>query len=187
MPAQVLEGKPLVNIIRAEIVTEEENPKNYRWKTASKASIKPKVSEGEEKILRIKNKLIAKNETEDIVTGYDLEFEDNTMNPEIFALIDGGTIIYDSVNPTRAIKYNAPVAGETVNRTKFTITIYTEEKDGDGSSIGYAAFKYKHCKGKPAEYNIEDGNFMVPKLIMKSSPKIGESPVEIEFLNELPA
>ena len=187
MPAQVLEGKPLVNIVRAEIITEETSPKTFRWETASKATIKPKVSTGEEKILRIKNKIVAKNETEDIVIGYDLEFEDNTMNPEIFALIDGGTIEYDSEEPAKAVQYNAPVAGQTVTRTKFTLNVYTEEKDGDGSTVSYAKFNYKHCKGKPAEYNIEDGNFMVPKLIMASSPKIGESPVTIDFLEELPA
>lgn len=182
-----LEGKALVNITRAEVVTEEETPKIFAWETSSSASLEPHVSEGEENILRNKNKILATNKTEDILVGFNLEFEDNVMQPEMFALVDGGKITYDSINTDKVIKYESPIAGEVVKRTLFTLNIYTEEKDIDGETVGYAKFIYKHCKGKPISYEIKDGEFMVPKLSITSRPKAGESPSTIEFLDKLPS
>ena len=62
----------------------------------------------------------------------------------------------------------------------------TEEKDGDGETTGYLKFTCKHCKGTPADIEIKDGDFFAPEYKLKSRPKIGESPIAITPLDELP-
>ncbi len=181
-----LQGMPLVNITRVEIVTEETTPKTYIWQTADKAKVTPEVSKGKETTLRIKNTIYANDRTEDIVTGYNLEFQDSMFIPEVFAIVDGGTVRYDETDTTKVVGYDAPEIGKVVQRILFTLNVYTEEKDQSGAVVKYAKFGYKHCKGKPAEYDIEDGKFMVSKLKMESRPKAGEKPVSIDFLDKLP-
>jgi len=173
---------PLANIARVEIETEEEIPKQYRLTdVASEADVTAFVSEGEEQELRVKNTIKAQNKTEDIVKGYDIRLVAVTMVPEVLALIDGGT--WDEANQ----KYSAPVVGSPVQRTPFTMHIYTEEKDADGETKSYVKFSYKHCKGTPVNYSLQNGQFFAPELTAKSRPKQGESPVEFEILDELPA
>lgn len=172
----------LANIARVEVETEETVPKQYRLTdVASEADVKAYVSEGKEQELRVKNTIKAQNKTEDIVMGYDITLISATMVPEILALVDGGT--WDSNEK----KYSAPPIGSPVERALFTLNIYTEEKDADGSTKSYIKFVYKHCKGKPTSYTLKDGEFFVPELTAKSRPKMGESPVEFEILTELPA
>lgn len=187
MKTKVLEGKAIVNIVRAEIVTEETVPKTYIWETASKAGLEPTISEGEENILRIKNKIVATNRTEDILLGFELTFTDNVFTGEVMALVDGGVATYDDIDTDKLIKYESPVAGEVVDRTLFTLNVYTEEKDIDGNPKGYVKFVFRHCKGKPVKYDIEDEVFMSPEIKMISRPKTGESPASLEFLDKLPA
>lgn len=173
---------PLANIARVEMTTEEETPKEYRLTdVASEAEITAYVSEGESKELRVKNTIKAQNRAEDIVMGYDIKLVSATMIPEILALVDGGTW-----EPTTK-KYTAPPIGSPVERIPFTLNIYTEEKDGDGATKSYVKFAYKNCKGKPVDYNLQDGEFFAPELNATSRPKLGQSPVEVEFLEELPA
>ncbi|MZQ76205.1 MAG: hypothetical protein GT589_08670 [Peptoclostridium sp.] len=187
MAAINLTGKALVNVVRVEVVTEETTPKTYRLGTSDKANAKPKVSQGKEEILRVKNQILALDKTEDIVVGYDVDFENALMAPELFALIDGGTLTYDPVETTKVTKYDAPTQGVAVSRTPFTLNIFTEEKETDGSILGYAKFAFAHCKGKPVDYQFEDGKFTASKLEMESRAKKNEKPVTIEFLDELPA
>lgn len=173
---------PLANIARVEIITEEAVPKEYRLTdVASEAEVIAYLSEGQQKQLRVKNTIKAQNKTEDIVMGYDIKLISATMIPEILALVDGGK--WDSATK----KYTAPVIGTPVERIPFTMNIYTEEKDGDGSTKSYVKFVYKNCKGKPVNYTLQDGEFFVPELSATSRPKLGASPVEFEILAELPA
>lgn len=177
----------LANIIRVEVETEEETPKKYRLTdVASEANVEAYVSEGEEKELRVKNVIKAQNKTEDIVMGYDTTLVSVTMVPEILALVDGGELRYDDVDPDKIIGYDAPAIGEPVERTPFTLHIYTEEKDTNGDTLSYVRFKYLHCKGTPVDYSLQDGEFFAPEMTIKSRPKKGERPVSIDFLDELP-
>ncbi|MZQ75265.1 MAG: hypothetical protein GT589_03800 [Peptoclostridium sp.] len=187
MAAINLTGKPLVNVVRVEVITEETTPKTYRMGTSDKATAKPKISQGKEEILRVKNQILGLDRTEDIVVGYDLDLESAVMLPELFALIDGGTLTFDPVETTKVTKYEAPTQGVAVSRTPFTLNIFTEEKDTDGSVLGYAQFAFKHCKGKPVDYQFEDGKFTASKLAMESRAKKNEKPVAIDFLDTLPA
>ncbi len=81
----------LANIARVEIVTEEDVPRTFvLTDVASDADVTAYLSEGEEKILRIKNTIKAQNKTEDIVLGYDIKLAAATFIPEILAIVDGG-------------------------------------------------------------------------------------------------
>jgi hypothetical protein len=172
----------LANIARVEIETEETSPKTYRLiNVADEATIEAFVSEGEEKELRVKNVIKAQNKTEDIVKGYNIKLNSVTMQPEILALVDGGT--WDSETK----KYTAPVIGTPVTKTKFILKVYTEDKDTDGETNGYVVFSFAHCSGKPVNYSIKDGEFFVEELNAISRPKFGESPVEFEYIETLPA
>lgn len=176
---------PIANVARVEIVTEEETPRTYRVTTASEAKVEAFVSEGEEKELRKGNRLLAQLKTEDLIKGYDVTLTDLTMNPEVYAIIDGGVSTADAEG--RAFqRYTGPRVGEVLSRMPFTLNMYTEEKDGDGETKGYLKLSCMHCKGTPASIEIKDGDFCAPEYTMKSRPKIGEAPLSIEYLTELP-
>lgn len=179
-------GKPLVNIKRAEVVTEEDVPRTFSFETADEVQVEPFVSEGKEDILRAKNQIIATNRTEDIVVGYNLTLTQNTLIPELLEIIDGGTLTMDTEDPTKVVGYKAPAAGTVVERIPFTINLYSEEKDIDGETINYAKFSFKHNKGTPIKYSLKDGEFFIPEFVVKSRPKTGENPLTVDFIDTLP-
>lgn len=188
MAVEKITEKPIVNIVRVEIVTEEDSPKTYRFDTASEATYAPVVSEGEEKVLRIKNTILATNKTEDIQYGSDLNFTQVVMVPEVLAIVDGGTLnTTGELDSKKITGYTPPVVGSPVNRTKFTTKIYTEEKDGDGETLGYQCFAFKGCKGKPVAFTFKDGEFMAPAYTVSSRVKKGTVPYNLDFLESLPA
>lgn len=174
---------PLANIVRAEIITEESAPTLYMFDTASEASAEAAVSSGSEQELRIKNQILAQNNTEDIVKGYDVTLNDAVFTPEVFALVDGGASTIDGDEFTG---YAAPVAGSVVERTKCQLAVYSEEKDYDGAVLSYTRFIFPHCFGTPAGISVKDAEFYAPSYKLKSRPKKGESPVKIEKLPALP-
>lgn len=174
---------PLANIERAEIITETDTPALYQFDTASEASAEASVSSGSEQELRIKNQILAQNNTEDIVKGYDITLNDSTFAPEVFALIDGGV---STIEGDEFVSYTAPTAGSVVERTKFQTAVYTAEKDYDGAILSYIRFVFPHCKGTPASISIKDGEFYAPSYKLKSRPKKGESPVSVYKLPALP-
>ena len=174
---------PLANVARVEIVTQEETARSFVVGTGSEVTLEAFVSEGEEKELRKGNRLIAQLKTEDIVKGYDIRLKDLVMTPEVFALVDGGV----SGGAAGAASYVGPVMGAVVERVPFTLTVYTEEKDGDGETVSYMKLSCRHCKGTPATIAIRDGEFCAPEYVIKSRPKRGEAPLTMEQVASLPA
>lgn len=188
MAGEIVQEFALANIARVEIVTEETTPRTFALTdVANNATVTAYLSEGAENILRVKNTIKAQNKTEDIVLGYDINLTAATLVPEILAIVDGGTLIYDDVDTDKVVSYEAPVVGQVVAKIPFSTNIYTEEKDGDGSTVSYVKFGYKNCTGRAVNYTLQDGEFYVPEFPIKSRSKLGQSPVKIEFLDELPA
>lgn len=175
-----LEERVLANIVRAEITEEEEGGKTYVFTTSSEASIKPFVSEGSEKIHRVKNTILGSIRYEDILLGYEIKLVNNTFCPELLSLVDGGT--HETDENGSFVKYSAPVVGEVTERKNLTVSLYTEEVDCDGDAKDYFKFTFKHAKGKPVEYSLKDGEFFVPELTLLSRARTGESSVEVEVL-----
>lgn len=170
------EGKALVNIVKS-IIVNERTKEQFTFETQDEADIKPSLSAGKEDILRVKNRIIAVNDTEDIVIGYEIKMKDNVLSPELLALVEGGTFVNN--------KYEGPKAGTVVDRDKYTLIIYTEEKEYM-DTVGFARFEFRHNKGKAVDYKMKDGTFYVPEFDSKSRPAKGESPVIITFVKEIP-
>ncbi len=177
-----MDERVLANIVRAEIVDEEEDVA-YVFDTSSEASIKPFASEGTEKIHRVKNRILGSLRYEDILLGYEIKLVNNTFCPELLALVDGGEVTSDEDG--NFVSYTAPVVGTVTERKNLTVSLYTEELDCDGEALEYIKFTFKNAKGKPVEYTIKDGEFMVPELTLRSRAKTGESSVEITALSTL--
>ena len=172
-----IQGMPIANIALAEIINEATG-QSYYFDTAEKADIKPDLSKGKEDILRVKNRIIAMNRTEDICIGYNVKLTDNTFPPELMCLVDGGTMTSSG--------YEGPQIGVAVNKTPFTLNLYSEEKDYDSSTIQYVQFSFRHNKGTPVEFKLEDGKFYVPEFESTSRPKKGEKPIYISYVSSLP-
>ena len=178
-----LEERVLANIVRAEITEETEDGTTYVFTTSSEASIKPFASEGTEKIHRVKNTILGSLRYEDILLGYEIKLVNNTFCPELLSLVDGGTVTTDESG--NFASYTAPVVGTVTERKNLTVSLYTEELDCDGETLEYIKFTFKHAKGKPVEYSIKDGEFVVPELTQRSRAKTGESSVAVEVLATL--
>jgi hypothetical protein len=177
MSGTEIQGMPIANIALAEIINEDTG-QTYYFDTAEKADVKPDLSKGKEDILRVKNRIIAMNRTEDICIGYNVKLTDNTFPPELMCLVDGGTMSSGG--------YEGPEIGVAVNKVPFTLNLYSEEKDYDSSTVKYVKFGFKHNKGTPVEFKFEDGKFYVPEFESHSRPKKGEKPVYIEYVDSLP-
>ncbi|WP_053071120.1 Ig-like domain-containing protein [Clostridium botulinum] len=177
MEERYSEGLPIANIAMG-IITDEVTKKRYVFDTAQKANAKPHVSAGKEDILRVKNRIVAQNATEDIVLGYEIDLEDCTFKPEVFAIVDGGTVTKNG--------YEGAEIGVVCERHPYTLELFSEEKDYDSSILSYVRFEFKHCKGKPVEFKFEDGKFYVPSYKAKSKPKRHEKPIYIEYVDRLP-
>lgn len=172
-----LEGMPIANIVLAEII-DEVTGKAYRFDTAEDADTKADLSAGKEEILRVKNRIIAMNRTEDICIGYDTKLKNNTFTTELMSIVDGGIMTETG--------YEGPEIGKVVNKHPYTLNIYTEEKDYDSSTLRYVKFSFKHNKGKPVDFKFQNGKFLVPQFESHSRPKRGEKPVYISYVSSLP-
>lgn len=172
-----VDGMPIANIVLAEIINESTGAA-YLFDTAETADCKPDLSQGKEDILRVKNRIIAMNRTEDICIGYDIKLKNNTFTPEVMCLVDGGTM--------SSTGYEGPEIGVVTERETFTLNLYSEEKDYDSSTTSYVKFTFKHNKGKPVDFKFEDGKFYVPEFESHSRPKKHEKPIYIEYVTSLP-
>lgn len=169
-------GKTLVNVAKCEVTNERTGETFDIGDTASEIDVEPILSQGKRDILRVKNKILGINETEDIVIGYKLKLKDNTFNLDVMCLVDGGTI--------SGGHYTSIPAGQVVEKDRFTLTVYTEEKDYSRTT-GYTKFTWKHCKGKVPKYKIQDGNFIVPEFEAEAIPFRGETAVDIDSVSDL--
>lgn len=133
------------------------------------------VDEGEETVLRTKTTVKATNKTEDLLLGYDITLQGSTVVPELLALIDGGT--WDA----EAQKYEGTKVGTATKREEFDMEIWTEEKGCDGESEQYMVFDFYNCTGAPLNYSLQDGEFFIPELTIKSRPKCGKSPASFRI------
>lgn len=157
--------------------------KKYLIKTASEANFRAALAAGAEKELRKKNTILALNKTDDILKGYDVDFTDVLMHPEVLALVEGGVATFAA---DAFASYSGPVAGQPVVREKFDLDIFCEDLDTDGEVKGYVQFNLKNCKGKPTEFTLKDGDFFTPKYTVESRPAAGQSPITITSAAALP-
>lgn len=173
------------NLAMVEFETIGDSPKVYRTTKIEELAYSATISEGTETVQRSKNEILAIDKKEDIQYGSDLTASHIVFSPQIFALIDGGTLIYHESEFTKVIGYNAPAIGTVVNRAKFTIRAYSEVKEGD-EIVGYDCIEFVKCKGKPVSFTLKDGEFRVTQYTITSRPAKGELPYSIKSVTSLP-
>lgn len=179
----LLDGGNIANVERIKIVTDETTARTFVFKTSTSATFQASVSSGVEKEQRVKNAILGLIKTEDIVKGYDIDVEDQRLIMDVFALIDGGTVTTETDGWT---KYEAPAAGSTVTRTPFTLSLYTSDRDSDGSANEYYEWKFFGCKGTPVSGGAKDDDFQTIKYSIKARPANGVSPMTLERADTLP-
>lgn len=178
-------ANPIVNIVRAEIVTKENQPRVLHFETVSSASPEPFISEGEESELRIRNTILAQERLEDIIKGYNITLKDCVMSRELLELIDGGQASAGTSNA--AGSYQSPLAGQESARTHFTLHLYAVEKDYAGDPVAYFRFSFPNCVGTPAKFSLENGSFTTPEYVVRSRPSAGKCAMAVVALDTLPA
>lgn len=178
-------ANPIVNIVRAEVVTKESVPRVLHFETVSSASPEPFISEGEESELRIRNTILAQERLEDIIKGYNITLKDCVLSRELLDLIDGGQSTAGA--STTAGSYQSPVAGQESARTHFTLHLYAVEKDYAGDPVAYFRFSFPNCVGTPAKFSLENGSFAAPEYVIRSRPSANKCAMAVVALDTLPA
>lgn len=173
----------IVNIARVEILTAGDSPRLLCFDTVSSAQLEPFISKGEETELRVKNTIIAQNYLEDIIKGYNITLKDAALSKELLTLIDGGTPA--EAGEAAFSGYSAPAAGTVTERTRFTMSIYSEEKDYSGETVAVYRFTYPGCFGTPCSMSFENGVFAAPEYTVRSRSSSGYS-MRIQCLDRLP-
>ena len=176
----LLEGFNIANVEHVALTTKGTSSVTYHYRTVSSFDAESKVSEGEEKTQRVKNRIMGRLKSEDVLEGYDLDCEDERVIPEILALIDGGT--WDS----SAKKYSAPVIGTDATRKSFDMDIYTSNRDASGAATSYLKWSFPNCKGQPVSISGKDDDFSKFKYKISSRAAKGQSPFSVEVVEALP-
>lgn len=180
MSTTLLTGFNIANVERVKITTDESPAKTYMFQTMTSFDAEPYVNEGEEVTQRVKNTIMGRIKTDDLLEGYDLTCEDERLIMEVLALIDGGT--YDDSQST----YSAPAIGTEVTRKAFTMELFTSDRGGDGEVKKYLQWTFPHCKGKPVKIAGKDGEFTKQTYDISSRPGDGESPFKVKAVASLP-
>ena len=154
--------------------------------TAYSIAVEPQVEMVEAVKLVIKGVLKAQKRAANTLTGNTITLTNNVFTPELVLMLQGGTITYDSQDPTKIIKYEPPAAGSSEKGEIFILSAYSAQYDTSGQIIRYEKITYPNCQGTPVAINTEDGVFRVSEYIINSAPKTGESPYIIEYVDALP-
>lgn len=171
-----------ISDIAAVIVTT--SSKKYLLRTATEANARVVVEPGQEKALRKKNTILALNKTSDLVKGYDIDFTDALLHPELFAIVEGGVATYATGGALTSL--TGPVAGQPVTRVPAQVDVYAENAGTEGEPVDYTVFTFKNCKGKPTDIAMRDGDFWTPKLTFESRPEAGDPTMEITTAAAVP-
>lgn len=150
----------LYGIVKAIANYDDGGAKTIKFDTFSEAGIEPKVSEGEVKLLRQKNKILGVATTEDIMYGGKIQLTDNTFSPELLALVDGGTLV-KAVDVVTG--YTPPKSVDAISRKEFELILVCEEKIGENVNQ-FVKYTFPKCKGKPVGISLKGEEFAVQQF-----------------------
>ena len=168
-----------------EAVVIRAKDKSYMLKTGTSASMKARVDAGAQKALRKRNRLLAQNNTADLLMGYDIELSDLMAYFEVVAIMEGGTVTKNEDGSFKS--YKGPAAGEEGAKETFGLDVYCANRGTNNLVLNYQKFSYENCRGKsPVDWEIKDGEFTAPKYVIESCPNPGEAPMSVEAVDALP-
>lgn len=154
-----------------------------RVETAESAELKAVKSEGEENVQRTDNKILAIVRTPDLLYGYDVTFTDNTFDPTVGALIEGGSI---RTSGGQTVGYDSPLIAEGASMKPFRMTIYIANYVGD-SIKNYVKLTLNNCSGSAPDFNAAK-EFYSPEFTIKAREATAAGlPIKsIDYVDSLP-
>lgn len=193
----IKKGHEIPTIDVAMVTAQVGSGDELAFDTASQIAVEPQVNEEDSVQLVVKGILRAQKPAVSTLTGNQITLTDNVFNPELVKILQGGTIKYwadkehsESATDTDAgfgvASYTPPVAGSAEKGTPFTLNAYTAIYDAAGLITGYEKISYPNCQGTPVALSSEDGAFRAPEYTINSSPKSGEAPYTISYVDTLP-
>lgn len=154
--------------------------------TSSKVAAEVQTETQDAVKLVVDGRLIAQKGQKVTITGVNLTLTDNTFNPELAMILQGGTIETDTDG--NITKYTPPVSGSDDKGKVFTTNLYSAIYDAAGLITGYERTAYPNCQGQPFALGAENNVFRVADYTITSAPKKGQPPYEISYIKpeELP-
>lgn len=160
------------------------NPRVYVVDTAETAELEAVVSEGEEELKRNDARILAIVRTPDLLYGYDLTLTDNTFDPEILALVEGGTV---KKEVDAIVGYDSPMLSQgSANMKQFRMHIYVANYVGD-SIVNYVKITLNNCTGSAPNMSLGK-EFYAPEFTIKAreATRAGLPVRSINYVEELP-
>lgn len=130
--------------------------------TAQEANLDPVISNGDEKILRDDDIVLAIARTPDLCYGYNFKFKDATFDLKVASLIEGGKIIFDAVVLDKVIGYDSPMLADGATMKPFMAEVYVANYKGD-SIVNYACIRLNNCSGKAPKMEFKK-DFFAPEF-----------------------
>lgn len=186
MAGNVKKSKAEIATIDCCLVTIETTDGEFGFDTSNKIEVEPQIEEEDAVKLVVKGILRAQKPKTSTVTGNEITLSDNVFNPELVLVLQGGEILYDTVDTKKIIGYNPPAAGSSDKGEVFKLNAYSAQYDASGQIVQYEKITYPNCQGQPVAFGSEDGAFRAPEYTITSAPKTGERPYEIRYVDALP-
>lgn len=177
---------PTIDVNLVTLQTYETGADELILDTANQIQVEVQTETTDKIPLIVKGRLIAQKPQTTTVTGNNITLTDNVFNPEMVKILQGGTIKYDTIDPTKVIGYTPPVVGSDDKGKLFRLRSYSAIYNAAGIITGYERITYPNCQGNPVAFNSEDGTFRAPEYTITSAPNNGEAPYDIDIVTELP-
>lgn len=151
--------------------------------TAQQASLDPVISNGDEKVLRDDDIILAIARTPDLTYGYDFKFTDAKFDVNIASLIEGGTI---RKSGETVVGYDSPMLAAGATMKPFLAEVYVANYEGD-SIINYVKITLNNCTGKAPKLEFKK-DFFAPEFEIKAreATKAGKPVKSIDYVDILP-
>lgn len=166
-----------------------ENPVRYWIDTAQEASIETEVVEGEQSDLRGGDRLLARVEENDVVTGVNLSFTNARFDAQVVQLFMGGTLITEVVGETEEIiGWEAPTVAAQAEKRPVQAELYVQSFNSEGGREAYLRYKFPYCIGVLGSVEHSDQEWGTPEFSLKAreNPSTGASAYSKQFVEDLP-
>lgn len=187
MGKDILYGVKLVELEEIDKKTQEpvSDGVKCRIDTAESIGMEPVINEGTEESTRSDNKILAVVRTPDLLYGYNLTLKDNTFDPEIASLIEGGVVKKSDKVITG---YRSPMLSEGASKMKpFRAIFYIANYEGD-SIKNYVKMTCNNCHGTAPSFN-SGKEFYAPEFTIKAreATKANLPIKSLDYVDDLPA